>query len=120
MTYACTTGLHHTHDVYSAHCPCRDLLDVIANRWAALAIGVLESGPVRFGALKARLDGVTPKVLTATLRRLESAGLVDRQVFAEVPLRVEYSLTPLGRSAAGPLRQLRSWAERSLDDAAAG
>jgi len=118
MTYACATGAHDTHDLYSAHCPCRDLLDVIANKWAALAIGVLEDGPARFGALKGRLGGVTPKVLTATLRRLEASGLVDREVFPDVPLRVEYSLTPLGRSAAAPLRQLRSWAERSLDAAA--
>ncbi|MFI0821933.1 winged helix-turn-helix transcriptional regulator [Streptomyces sp. NPDC021098] len=91
------------------------LLDVVANKWSALAIGALESGPARFGALKQRLNGVTPKVLTATLRRLEAAGLVDREVFAEVPLRVEYSLSPLGRSAAEPLAALRSWAEDSLD-----
>jgi DNA-binding HxlR family transcriptional regulator len=118
MTHACATGAHDTHDVYSAHCPCRDLLDLIGNKWSALAIGALEDGPRRFGELKARLGGVTPKVLTATLRRLEAAGLVDREVFPEVPLRVEYSLTDLGGSAAGPLRDLRAWAERSLDGVA--
>ena len=115
MSHACATGAHEAHDVYSADCPCRDLLDVIANKWAALVIGVLEQGAARFGVLKARLEGVTPKVLTATVRRLEAAGLVDREVFAEVPLRVEYSLSELGRSAAGPLSELRSWAEHSLD-----
>ncbi|UUA07195.1 MULTISPECIES: helix-turn-helix domain-containing protein [Streptomyces] len=110
-------GPHESHDVYQADCPCRMLLDVVANKWSALAIGVLESGPVRFGELKQRLGGVTPKVLTATLRRLETAGLVEREVFAEVPPRVEYSLSPLGRSAAQPLAALRSWAEASLDGA---
>ena len=97
------------NDVYAAACPCRDMLDLLANTWSALAIGALEDGPLRFGELKRILEGVTPKVLSATLKRLESASLLDRTVFAEVPLRVEYSLTPLGRSAAAPLAHLRDW-----------
>lgn len=98
-------------DVYSTQCPCRDLLDVVANKWAALAIGALADGTLRFGALQSRLEGVSPKVLTATLRRLEGFGLVHREVVPAVPLHVEYSLTELGRSAAGPVFALRDWAE---------
>ncbi|MDQ1130073.1 helix-turn-helix domain-containing protein [Microbacterium sp. SORGH_AS_0888] len=98
-------------DVYSADCPCRDLLDVVANKWSALAIGALEDGPVRFGALQRRLEGVSPKVLTATLRRLEGFGLVHREVIPAVPLHVEYTLTDAGRSAIRPVFALREWAE---------
>ncbi len=106
-------------DVYSAQCPCRDLLDVIANKWSTLAIGALEGGPQRFGVILRRLEGVTPKVLTQTLRRLEDRGLVSRTIYPAVPLHVEYALTDLGRSAVAPLAALRAWAEDHHDHAAA-
>ncbi|GLY15173.1 helix-turn-helix transcriptional regulator [Kineosporia rhizophila] len=115
MVTACSTGLHGPHDVFNPDCPCRDLLDLIANKWSALVIGALEPGPMRFGELRSRLNGVSSKVLTATLRRLEEAALIDREVFAEVPPRVEYTLTDLGHSAAVPLAALRTWAEGALD-----
>ena len=101
----------HRGDVYSSQCPCRDLLNVVANKWSALAIGALAEGPLRFGALQRRLQGISPKVLTATLRRLEEHGLVHREVIPEVPLHVEYSLTEVGRSAVEPVFALREWAE---------
>ncbi|MDR6612035.1 helix-turn-helix domain-containing protein [Leifsonia sp. 1010] len=102
------------NDVYAAACPCREMLDLLANKWTALAIGALEDGPRRFGELKRDLQGVSPKVLSATLKRLGDAGLVDRTVFAEVPPRVEYSLTPLGRSAGAPLAHLRDWVNENV------
>lgn len=105
-------------DVYSAECPCRDLLDVVANKWAALVIGALAEGPRRFGALQKQLGGISPKVLTSTLRRLEGFGLIDREVFPSVPLHVEYSLTDEGRSALGPVFALREWAESHYAHAA--
>ncbi|WP_022901724.1 winged helix-turn-helix transcriptional regulator [Humibacter albus] len=113
---ACATGKHDTHNVYEAQCPCRSLLELLANKWTALAIGGLEAGPMRFGALKKLLGGVSPKVLTQTLRRLEDSGLVLRTVYPSVPAHVEYELTQLGRSVAEPLRDLRVWVERHLDD----
>ena len=100
--------------VYLAACPCRDMLDLLANKWSALALGALEDGPQRFGALRSRLQGVSPKVLTQTLRRLEDHGLIGRQVFAEVPARVEYSLTPLGQDACIPLAYLRTFVEVNI------
>ncbi|WP_413760759.1 winged helix-turn-helix transcriptional regulator [Streptomyces sp. MMBL 11-3] len=115
MTTTCPSGQHEHHDVYAAQCPCRSLLDLLANKWAALAIGALEDGPRRFGELQRRLQGVSPKVLTQTLRRLEDHGLLDRTVYPAVPLHVEYALTPLGRSAAVPLNALRSWVEENAD-----
>lgn len=99
------------NDVYAAMCPCRDMLDLLANKWSALAIGALEDGPQRFGRIKARLQGVSPKVLSQTLKRLEDRGLITRTVYAEVPARVEYQLTDLGHGAALPLKQLRDWVE---------
>jgi DNA-binding HxlR family transcriptional regulator len=116
MTFACRTGAHDDHDVYGRLCPCRDVLDLIANKWATLVIGMLEDGPQRFGVIQRRLEGVTPKVLTATLKRLETSGLIDRTVFAAVPPHVEYSLTTLGETLVAPLAGLRAWAEEHLDD----
>uniref|UniRef100_UPI0039BF06A3 winged helix-turn-helix transcriptional regulator n=1 Tax=Lentzea alba TaxID=2714351 RepID=UPI0039BF06A3 len=99
-------------------CPCRDLLDMVASKWTALAIGALEDGPKRFGELKRRLDGVSQKMLTQTLRTLERDGLVTRTVYPTVPLRVEYELTALGRSVTEPLAALRSWAQRNYESVA--
>lgn len=117
------TALEHAatcdrNDVYAAACPCREMLDLLANKWSALAIGALDGGPLRFGELRARLEGISPKVLSATLRRLEEHGLLTRTVFAEVPPRVEYALTPLGVSAGAPLAHLRDWVEEHVGHAA--
>lgn len=101
-------------DVYSASCPCRSVLDLLADKWSALALGALEGGPLRFGAVKARLEGISPKVLTAVLRRLEDAELLTRTVYPAVPLHVEYELTDLGRDACVPLAMLRTWVEQNI------
>ncbi|GAB2821512.1 winged helix-turn-helix transcriptional regulator [Lentzea nigeriaca] len=99
-------------------CPCRDLLDMVASKWTALTIGALEDGPKRFGELKRRLEGISQKMLTQTLRTLERDGLVTRTVYPSVPLRVEYELTELGRSVTEPLAALRSWAQRNYESVA--
>jgi DNA-binding HxlR family transcriptional regulator len=112
----CPSGEHAHHDVYAAQCPCRAMLDLLANKWSALAIGALEDGPRRFGELQRCLQGISPKVLTQTLRRLEDAALVERTVYPAVPLHVEYALSDLGRSAAVPLAMLRAWVEDNLDE----
>lgn len=110
------TGRHDFHSVYEAECPCRSLLDLLANKWTALAVGALENGPLRFGGIKDLLSGVSPKVLTQTLRRLEASELVTRTVYPSVPAHVEYELTKTGLSVAEPLRGLRTWVEHHLDD----
>ncbi|MEU0934281.1 helix-turn-helix domain-containing protein [Embleya sp. NPDC005971] len=119
MAMECATGRHSDHDVYAAQCPCRAMLDMLANKWSALAIGALEQGPRRFGELQRRLQGISPKVLTQTLRRLEDSGILTRTVYPAVPLHVEYALTPLGHGAAVPLGLLRTWVEENLDNTAA-
>lgn len=106
-------------DVYSDECPCRDLMDVVANKWAAMVIGALDESPQRFTELARTLTGVTPRALTAVLRRLEAFELVRREVYAEVPTRVEYSLTTIGREALVAVTALREWAETHIDHAIA-
>ncbi|PJE94826.1 hypothetical protein CUT44_26765 [Streptomyces carminius] len=102
-------------DVYAAQCPCRSVLDLLADKWSALVLGALEDGPLRFGALRRRLEGISPKVLTAVLRRLEDHELITRTVYPAVPLHVEYALTALGRDACVPLAALRRWVEENIE-----
>lgn len=101
-------------NVYEATCPTRQVLDLIADKWAALVVGLLEDGPQRFVALQRQIGGISQKMLTQTLRELERDGLVQRTVYAEVPPRVEYALTPLGQTLCGPIAAIRSWAEENI------
>lgn len=96
-------------------CPSRTSLAEIANKWTALIVVVLGAGPLRFTELRARVDGISGKVLAETLRRLERDGIVTRRAYDEMPPRVEYELTDLGRTLAGPLDALRLWAERNIE-----
>ncbi len=84
-------------DVFNADCPCRPILDRVADKWTALVMGALEPGTRRFQELRREVGGVSQKMLTQTLRGLERDGLVSRRVYATVLPRVEYALTPLGR-----------------------
>jgi DNA-binding HxlR family transcriptional regulator len=102
-------------DVYLKQCPCREVLDMVASKWTALAIGALEDGPQRFGEVRRKVEGITQKMLTQTLRTLTRDGLITRTVYPTVPLRVDYELTPLGRSLVAPLRALRDWSEHNID-----
>jgi DNA-binding HxlR family transcriptional regulator len=108
--------------VFSARCPSRAALDLIADKWAVLVASSLVDGPKRHSKLRAQIGGISGKMLTRTLRELERAGLVERRIFPEVPPRVEYSLSPLGASLRGPVAALTDWAEAngSLVDQARG
>lgn len=101
-------------NVYDKSCPTRHVLDLIGDKWAALIVGLLAVQSQRFAALHRQIDGISQKMLTQTLRRLERDGLVHRRVYAEVPPRVEYSLTPLGHTLCAPLAALRTWAEDNI------
>lgn len=97
-------------DPYVRGCPSRDLLDQIGSKWSVLVIGELgKGGACRFTQLRKQLAGVSEKMLTQTLRALERDGLVLRTVYPEVPVRVEYALTPLGQTVREPLRALTEW-----------
>ena len=103
-------------NVYAGTCPTRHVLDLIGDKWAALIVGLLEEKPQRFAALHRQIGGISQKMLTQTLRRLERDGLVQRTVYAEVPPRVEYALTRLGQTLCAPLAALRMWAEANIAD----
>ncbi len=103
-------------NVFNARCGSQRVLDLIANRWTALVIYSLAGGTRRYSELHRKIGGVSQKMLTQTLRKLERDGLVERRVFPVVPPRVEYSLTPLGRTLTGPLRAICQWAEEHLPE----
>lgn len=101
-------------NVFSANCPSRAVLDVLAEKWALLLIHSLASGPARTAELRRRIGGISEKMLIQTLRRLQRNGFVARRAFPEVPPRVEYSLTPLGTSLSEPITTLDRWVEHNL------
>ena len=90
-------------------CPVETTLTLIGDKWKVLILRDLLPGTKRFGELKKSLGAVSQKVLTAQLRAMEQSGLVHRKVYAEVPPRVEYSLTPLGRSLKPILDAMEDW-----------
>ncbi|MCD2192812.1 helix-turn-helix transcriptional regulator [Actinomycetospora endophytica] len=103
-------------NLFAANCPSRQVLDRIGDRWSVLVVHVLAGGTLRHGEIAARIGGITPKMLTQTLRGLERDGLLTRTVHAEVPPRVDYELTTLGRSLLGVAQALEDWAETHISD----
>jgi len=95
-----------------ASCPVTRAVRVISGKWKLLIVFHLLDGTLRFGALQRRLPGVTQQMLTQQLRELEADGIVARKVYAEVPPKVEYSLTPLGRDLDGITQALSAWGAR--------
>jgi DNA-binding HxlR family transcriptional regulator len=87
-------------------------IDVVGGKWKMHLMWVLAEGPVRFGQIRRKLDGVSEKVLAENLRQLEASGVVHRELYAEVPPRVEYSLTPLGVSLNEALQALEEWGDK--------
>lgn len=88
----------------------REILSRIGDKWSLLVIGTLQDGTLRFSELQRHIPGISQRMLTLTLRQLERDGLVERTVFAEVPPRVEYALTPTGATLIGPSQVLAAWA----------
>lgn len=103
-------------DVMTATCPSRTSLARVANKWTAMVVIALSADRMRFRDLRATVDGISSKVLTETLRELERDGIVTRHVYAEVPPRVEYELTALGRTLHAPIHALGSWAENHISE----
>jgi DNA-binding HxlR family transcriptional regulator len=101
--------------VYDRSCPARLVIDHLADKWAVLIIGQLANGTMRFAELRRAIDGVSQKMLTVTLRDLQRDGLVSRKLYASVPPKVEYSLTPLGASLSNKVEDLCRWAEAHME-----
>ncbi len=99
-------------DCTAAGCPLRDILDRVGDKWSVLVVVLLGEGTRRFSDLRRSVDGISQRMLTHTLRQLERDGLISRTVYPSVPLRVEYTLTPLGQTLLEPLAALACWAEK--------
>lgn len=98
-------------DVFIADCPARTTLDLVADTWSVVVVFGLGRGPQRYGDLLERIGGISKKMLTQTLRKLERRRLVERRRLATAPPGVEYRLTALGQSLLGPVSVLARWAE---------
>lgn len=106
-----------TKEDHREFCPVRDIMDRFGDKWSLLAILNLGySGKTRFNELKNKIDGISQRMLTVTLRTMERDGLVARKIYAEVPPRVEYELTPLGQSLLQKILELAQWASGSMDE----
>jgi DNA-binding HxlR family transcriptional regulator len=94
----------------------RDTFARIGDKWSLLILGMLDAAPLRFTALRDSVPGISHRMLTLTLRNLEREGLVSREVFAEVPPRVEYTVTRLGRTILPAVKALANWALEHSDE----
>ncbi|GAB2624943.1 helix-turn-helix domain-containing protein [Streptomyces capparidis] len=89
-------------------------LDVMGGKWKALILWALLDGPLRFGEVRRAVPGISERILTLQLREMENSGLVHREVYPEVPPKVEYSMTDFGRSLLTALMPLGEWGERNM------
>jgi DNA-binding HxlR family transcriptional regulator len=101
---------------YRADCPARAVLGHVTGRWGALVLGALFSGTQRYSELRARIDGISEKMLAQTLRHLERDGLVSRRQYPSVPPRVDYTLTPAGREVALRVDSLIGWLQDHVEE----
>lgn len=104
------------YDAFIKGCPTNQLLDRLSDKWVSLVVAALSTGPMRYSDLSRRIAGVSPKMLTQTLRSLERDGILGREVTPSVPVRVDYELTPLGHSLALLLTAVKAWAETHIDE----
>ncbi len=99
-----------------ANCPVERTLEVIGGRWKVLILRELFQGVQRFGQLHRSLHGITQKMLTQQLREMEEDGIIHREVYLQVPPKVEYSLTPLGESLKPIIDSMHEWGVRHLEE----
>ncbi|MGB3237106.1 MAG: helix-turn-helix domain-containing protein [Geitlerinemataceae cyanobacterium] len=103
-------------ETFTIDCPTQQVLDIVGNKWSVIVIYCLAYSPKRYSQLQHKIEGISQKMLTQTLRNLERNGIVDRDVFPEVPPRVEYSLTPLGETLVEPLMSLADWTDAYFEE----
>ncbi|BCM68641.1 MULTISPECIES: winged helix-turn-helix transcriptional regulator [Streptomyces] len=104
------------YDAFLRSCPTNQLLGRLSDKWVSLVVAALAPGPLRYSDLGRKIAGVSPKMLTQTLRALERDGIISRTVTPSVPVRVDYALTPLGTSLAALLTAVKDWAETHFDE----
>jgi len=103
----CNTKVRHDS------CPVREVLDRVGDKWSVLVVALLKDGAKRFSELRRAIDGISQRMLTLTLKGLERDGLVTRTVYATIPPRVDYELTPLGHTLLKPITALAEWADEN-------
>ena len=103
-------------NVLDPACESRQVLELVADKWSAIIVCALARGTLRYSELQRSVGGISQKMLTQTLRRMERDGLVERFVHPVVPPRVEYALSALGRTLVEPLGSLCRWAESHMDE----
>ncbi|MGW0203402.1 winged helix-turn-helix transcriptional regulator [Nonomuraea sp. NPDC003201] len=108
-----TVGEHHPS------CQLRDILDRVGDKWSVLVMDLLGGGPKRYSELQRAIEGISQRMLTLTLRSLERDGLVERTVTPTSPPRVDYDLTPVGRTLSSQVAGLIEWAEQHREYVAA-
>lgn len=111
-------SVRHTNVRDTGSCEIRDLLDRLADKWSLLVVELLGTGKHRFSELHREIDEISQRMLTLTLRHLERDGLIQRTVHPVVPPRVDYELTPLGRSLLAMIEPLVSWTRRHKEEIA--
>ncbi|OBZ14159.1 HxlR family transcriptional regulator [Bacillus sp. FJAT-27264] len=103
-------------DFTLAGCGYSRVLDIISNKWTGLVIYALENGQIRYGEISRKVDGISKKMLTETLRKLERDGIVKRHITPVVPPIVDYSLTALGETLLQPMKELRQWGRTNYSE----
>jgi DNA-binding HxlR family transcriptional regulator len=96
------------------NCPAEEAMEVFGGKWRVGIVHHLAGGPLRFSELRRRLTGITQKMLTQQLRHLQRFGIIDRRPFAEIPPRVEYSLTKLGQTLPALLEGISQWSRSHM------
>jgi DNA-binding HxlR family transcriptional regulator len=104
-----------TYNAFSPACPTREVLALISGKWVCLTLVALDDGTMRYSQLAGQVGGISHKMLTQTLRALESHGLVERTVTPTIPVMVDYSLTELGRSLVPVVKAIKTWAESNVE-----
>jgi len=104
------------YNILDDRCSSRQAIELIANKWTILVLYALAGGTRRYNELQRLISGVSQKMLTQTLRTLETNGLVHREVYPVVPPKVEYWLTPLGETLLEPITAIKRWAETHIED----
>jgi DNA-binding HxlR family transcriptional regulator len=112
--FAAMPKSHPPANIFSSQCPSRRVLTVLAEKWTLLVVSRLAAGPLRTAEIRRSVDGISEKMLIQTLRKLEAFALVSRRSYPQVPPRVEYRLTPLGRSLARLTGLFGRWVERNV------
>lgn len=100
-------------------CEARQILDLVADKWSLYVVAVLGTGPARFTDIKRSIGGISQRMLTVTLRRLERDGILTRTVLAVMPPNVTYELTPMGHTLLGAVEPLIEWSMAHLEEIAA-